>query len=256
MKRIGQILFWVLTALVLVALFGNQYNGYINSFYFVTFLLPVIIGTSYMFSDYLVPRYLLQKKYYKFGLYTLYTIIVSLNIEILVIVLAFVVLANYQYDYMIPASKNVFSLAITMYFIVLIKAFILLIRSSLVKQEELNSLEEKQSNMQKGYLLVRADRKNVKVLLEEILYIESLSDYVKINLQDKPVIITKEKISAIEQKLTRPFLRIHRSFIVNTDLIDSFSSESVEIESKELPISRSYKKPSLEYLRSEKTGSA
>jgi two-component system response regulator LytT len=195
-----------------------------------------------MFSEYLVPRFLLQKKYNKFALYTLYTIIVSLNLEILVIVLAFVVLANYQYDYMIPASKNVFSLAITMYFIVLVKAFILLIRSSMVKQEELSNLEEKHSNMQKGYLLVRADRKNVKILLEDIHYIESLSDYVKINFQDKPVTITKEKISAIEEKLTRPFLRIHRSFIVNTDKIDSFSAEAVIIGSKELPISRSYKK--------------
>lgn len=253
MKQIWQILFWVLTASVLVVFFGGQYNGYVNSFYFVTFLLPVIIGTSYMFSEYLVPKYLLQKKYFKFTLYTLYTIIVSLNLEILVIVLAFVVLANYQYEHMIPASKNVFSLAITMYFIVLVKAFILLIKSSFVKQEELNSLAEKQSNMQKGYLLVRADRKNVKVLMEDILYLESLSDYVKIITPNNPVVITKEKISNIEEKLTMPFLRIHRSFIVNTDKINSFSSETVEIDTTELPISRSYKKATLQYLRNEKS---
>lgn len=205
-----------------------------------------------MFNEYLVPRYLLQKKYFKFGLYTLYTIIVSLNLEILVIILAFVVLANYQYDHMIPASKNVFSLAITMYFIVLVKAFILLIKSSFVRQEELNTLAEKQSNMQKGYLLIRADRKNVKVLLEDILYLESLSDYVKIITANNPVVITKEKISNIEEKLTMPFLRIHRSFIVNTDKINSFSAETIGISSKELPISRSYKKATLHYLKSER----
>ena len=252
MKQIWQIFFWVLTASALVVFFGRQYNGYVNSFYFVTFLLPVIIGTSYMFSDYLVPRYLLQKKYFKFGLYTLYTIIVSLNLEILVIVLAFVVLANYQFDHMIPAAKNVFSLAITMYFIVLVKAFILLIKSSYIRQEELNTLVEKQTNMQKGYLLVRADRKNVKVLLEDILYLESLSDYVKIITSNNPVVITKEKISAIEEKLTMPFLRIHRSFIVNTDKINSFSAEAVEIDTTELPISRSYKKAALQDLKSDK----
>lgn len=252
MKQFWQVLFWVLTASALVVFFGGRYNGYVNSFYFVTFLLPVIIGTSYMFSEYLVPGYLLQKKYFKFGLYTLYTIIVSLNLEILVIVLAFVLLANYQYDHMIPASKNVFSLAITMYFIVLVKAFILLIKNYLVRQEELNTLTEKQSNMQKGYLLVRADRKNVKVLLEDILYLESLSDYVKIITTNNPVIITKEKISNINEKLTIPFLRIHRSFIVNTNEISSFSSESIEINSIELPISRSYKKAALQFLKSEK----
>jgi two-component system response regulator LytT len=250
MKQIWPVLFWVLTASVLVVIFGIQYNGFIHSFYFVTFLMPVIIGTSYMFSDYLVPKYLLQKKYFKFGLYTLYTIIVSLNLEIIVISLAFAVLANYQFDDMIPASKNVFSLAITMYFIVLIKAFVLLIRSSLTREEKIHSLEIKQGNMQKGYLLVRADRKKAKIPLEDILYIESLSDYVKINFKDKNV-ITKEKISSIEEKLSKPFMRIHRSFIVNANRIDSFSAETVELNSIELPISRSYKKATLLYLRNE-----
>jgi DNA-binding LytR/AlgR family response regulator len=191
----------------------------------------------------------MQKKYFKFGLYTLYTIIVSLNLEILVIVLAFAVLANYQYEHMIPAAKNVFSLAIIMYFIVLVKAFILLIKSSLVRQEELNTLAEKQINMQKGYLLVRSDRKNVKVLLEEILYLESLSDYVKIITSINPVVITKEKISNIEEKLTMPFLRIHRSFIINADRIVSFSAESIEINGSALPISRTYKKEGKNLLK-------
>jgi len=251
MKHTKQVFFWVLTASVLILFFGANHNGYINAFYFVTFLMPVIIGTSYMFSDYLVPKYLLQKKYFKFGLYTIYTIIVSLNLEVIVIAMAFAVLSNYQYDHMIPASKNVFSLAITMYFIVLVKAFVHIIQSSIKSEEKIQSLETKQDNMQKGHLLVRVDRKNAKVLLEDILYIESLSDYVKIILKDK-TIITKEKISVIEEKLTIPFLRIHRSFIVNTNEISSFSSESIEINSIELPISRSYKKATLLYLRNEK----
>ena len=251
MKPIKEILFWVFTAAALIIIFGRQYGGYINSFYFVSFLLPVIVGTSYMFSAFLVPQYLLQKRYFKFGLYTLYTIIVSLNLEIIVITLAFAALANYQYAEMIPASKNVFGLAITMYFVALIKSFSVLLRLSLARQEEITTLEEKQNNLEKGYLLVRADRKNAKIILDEIYYIESLSDYVKIKLEDKTV-ITKEKISTIEAKLTQPFLRIHRSFIVNTDKINSFTAEVVEINSIELPISRSYKKTALQYLKDEK----
>jgi len=241
MKYIQQVLFWLISGIVLVLIFGKPYGGYINSFYFVAFLLPVIIGTSYLFNSFLVPNYLLQKKYFKFGLYTFYAVVVSLNLELLIVFMAFAVLANYQFDQMVPAATNIIWLALSMYFIVLVKAFILLIKSSFVRQEELNTIAEKQSNMQKGYLLVRADRKNAKILLDEILYIESLSDYVKIHLADKTV-ITKEKISTIEEKLTKPFQRIHRSFIVNTDRIDSFSSESVEINSKSLPISRTYKK--------------
>ncbi len=242
MKPIKQFLFWFITVLTLVLVFGKPYGGYSVSFYFVSFLLPVIIGTSYTFNSFLVPKYLLQKKYVKFGLYTFYTVVISLNFEMLVIFLAFTVLANYEYDKMVPAATNIFGLAITMYFVVLIKAFMLLIKTSFGEQEKIQTLEEKQTNLQKGYLVVRADRKNVKVLLEEILYVESLSDYVKILTTSNTPIITKEKISSLEQKLASPFIRIHRSFIINTDKVDSFSSEAVVVSGKELPISRTYKK--------------
>ncbi len=249
MKSIKQFGFWFVAVLVLVALFGKPYGGYSVSFYFVSFLLPVIIGTSYTFNSFLVPKYLLQKKYVKFGLYTFYIIVISLNFEMLVIFLAFTVLANYQYDKMVPAATNIFGLAITMYFIVLIKAFMLLIKTSFGEQEKIQTLEEKQTNLQKGYLVVRADRKNAKILLEEILYVESLSDYVKIATSSGTPIITKEKISGLEQKLASPFIRIHRSFIINSDKVDSFSSEAVVVNGNDLPISRTYKKEVLAVLK-------
>ncbi len=233
----------------MIIAFGKPYGGYSISFYFVSFLLPVIIGTSYTFNSYLVPKYLLRKKYLKFGLYTFYTVVISLNFEMLVIFLAFTVLANYEYDKMVPAATNIFGLATTMYFVVLIKAFILLIKTSFGEQEKIQTLEEKQTNLQKGYLVVRADRKNAKILLEEILYVESLSDYVRIITSSSTPIITKEKISSLEQKLASPFIRIHRSFIINTDKVDSFSSESGVINGKELPISRTYKKEVLAVLK-------
>ena len=167
----------------------------------------------------------------------------------LIITLAFIILANFKYDQMIPASQNIFGLAIVMYFIVLIRAFTMVLKISTSKQDQILSLEEKQRSHQKGYLLVRADRKNVKILLDDIQFIESLSDYVKINLSNNPMVITKDKISKIEEKLSMPFLRIHRSFIVNIDKISSFSAESVEMDSNKLPISRTYKKRALSYLQ-------
>ncbi|MCB0494973.1 MAG: LytTR family transcriptional regulator [Cyclobacteriaceae bacterium] len=241
MKYAKEVSFWVIVSALLILIFGKPYGGYINSFYFVTFLLPVILGTSYLFNAYLIPNFLLTKKYTKFGLYTLYTVIVSLNLQMLIVVTAFAVLANYKFAQMIPGATNISGLAITLYFIVLLKAFVLILKSSFSTEEKVQTLEEKQKNMAKGYLLVRADRKNVKILLEDILYIESLSDYVKIFISEKQTIITKEKISAIEQKLSSPFTRVHRSFIVNADKIDSFTSESVEINGSDIPVSRSYK---------------
>jgi DNA-binding LytR/AlgR family response regulator len=95
---------------------------------------------------------------------------------------------------------------------------------------------------------VRSDRKMVKIEFPEILFIESLSDYIKIHLTDKTV-VTRETIANIEAKLPQKyFLRVHRSFIVAVSAIDSFTNEYVEMGKKQIPISRSYKKEVLEKL--------
>lgn len=91
------------------------------------------------------------------------------------------------------------------------------------------------------YLLVRADRKTVKIPLQQIIFIESLKDYVKIHTTQK-VIITKEQISHLEANLPpHQFMRIHRSFIVAMNKIEAFSHETIDLAGKELPIGWSYK---------------
>lgn len=98
------------------------------------------------------------------------------------------------------------------------------------------------------YFFVRADRKMIKICFSDILYIESLSDYIKIHMDNKTV-ITRETISNIEAKLPqKDFIRTHRSFITSLPNIDSFTNEYIEIRKKVIPISRSYKKEVLEKL--------
>jgi DNA-binding LytR/AlgR family response regulator len=90
----------------------------------------------------------------------------------------------------------------------------------------------------------------IKINFPEILYIESLADYIKIHLRDK-TIITRETISSIEAKLPQhDFLRVHRSFIVAVNAIDSFTAEIIEVGKKQIPVSRSYKDAVLKRLQS------
>ncbi len=97
------------------------------------------------------------------------------------------------------------------------------------------------------YLLIRADRRTVKLVLAEVQYIESMSDYLKIYTRDG-MLLTKEKISSIEQKLPAHFLRIHRSFILNTHNLQAFTHDCVEVGGKQLPISRSLRQDVLQKL--------
>lgn len=94
---------------------------------------------------------------------------------------------------------------------------------------------------QKTYTFVKSDRKLVKVNYGDILYIESLSDYLKINLEDK-TIVTRETITKIETELPSDlFLRCHRSFIVAIDKVEAITAENISIRNSIVPISRSYK---------------
>lgn len=101
---------------------------------------------------------------------------------------------------------------------------------------------------QNDFMFVRADRRMIKIDFEDITYIESYSDYLKIHLANE-TIVTRETISAIEAKLPiDKFLRIHRSFIIALKHITSFTNEEIIIQNKSLSISRSYKKEVLSIL--------
>ncbi|MDP5104888.1 MAG: LytTR family DNA-binding domain-containing protein [Polaribacter sp.] len=116
----------------------------------------------------------------------------------------------------------------------------------LVAVQKVSSSEITENNA--DFMFVRADRKMVKIDFDAILYIESLSDYVKIFTSEKTV-ITRETITNLEEKLpAKLFLRIHRSYIVSLNNISSYTNEFIEVHQKALPISRSYKESVLQKL--------
>ena len=90
------------------------------------------------------------------------------------------------------------------------------------------------------YIYIQKNRKNIKIKLEDILYIESIKDYLKIHFENNSVQF-KNSISAFEQKLGRQFIRVHRSFIVNSNKISAFTRQDIEIGGIEIPIGESYK---------------
>lgn len=94
---------------------------------------------------------------------------------------------------------------------------------------------------ERAYLFFNVSKKKVKVYLDEILYIESLKEYIRIYTRTKNI-LTKFQLGQIEELLAKNnFLRIHRSFIVAKDKIDAFTATDVEIAGKPIPIGRSYK---------------
>lgn len=94
---------------------------------------------------------------------------------------------------------------------------------------------------ERSHLFFNVGRKKVKIFLDEILYIESLREYIKINTAEKSI-LTKFQLSEIEQLLSNNrFVRIHRSFIVARDKISAFTATDVEINNVQIPIARSHR---------------
>lgn len=94
---------------------------------------------------------------------------------------------------------------------------------------------------ERPFLFFNVGKKKVKMFLDEILYIESLKEYIKIVSAEKSL-LTKFQLGQTEELLqNNNFLRIHRSFIVAKDKVDAFTATDVEIQGKLIPIGRSYK---------------
>ncbi|RLD90419.1 MAG: hypothetical protein DRJ29_15495 [Bacteroidetes bacterium] len=241
MKTWHHIVFWIIVYGLLTVIFTDRFGGRMEAFYYVSLLLPVIMGTSYFFNYFLVPRYLFKRRFVQFGLYSIYMLVVSVCLEMIAAILALLLIVFYGINENAVLFTDVFSMAGILYFIVLFTSFVLLLKHYFVDQRAIVELEEKQAQLDQGYFTIRSNRQTAKVRFDDLLYIESLGDYIEIHLQDGSEVSSKEKISHMERTLPDGFMRIHRSFIVNRAKITSFSREYVMMGEKELPISRSYK---------------
>ena len=89
------------------------------------------------------------------------------------------------------------------------------------------------------YFFVNVEYSLVKISIKDISHVESMKDYVKIFLiTSKKPILTKSTLKGIEEKLpTKGFMRVHKSFIVNIDKIESIRSQSITIGEHHIPVS-------------------
>lgn len=98
------------------------------------------------------------------------------------------------------------------------------------------------------YLKVDKDMK--KIVLNEIVYIESWKDYVKLFLSDGKMLFVKQSISSMQTLLSEDkFLRVHRSYMVSLKRISGYNGISIQLDSKEIPIGRLYKQNVIEKLQ-------
>ncbi|NIF06239.1 response regulator transcription factor [Chryseobacterium sp. Tr-659] len=119
---------------------------------------------------------------------------------------------------------------------------------SIEKFKESQTPRKESHTAPESHIFVTSGSKNIKIIFDEILYIESLKDYITIHLENGKSHHVKHNISVFEKLLNSEFIRIHRSFIIQTKKITAYTKNEIEINSVEIPIGISYRENWQNYL--------
>jgi DNA-binding LytR/AlgR family response regulator len=129
------------------------------------------------------------------------------------------------------------------------KAFERAIKSSRISRREEDGKPGGHEFPGQEFLFLKTNKKILKVLTREILYIESLKDYIKVVTTDHSWISYQTLHSITEKLPDDKFMRVHRSFTIAVDKVDAIEGNCVEIAGKQIPISRECRQDVLKRIR-------
>lgn len=115
------------------------------------------------------------------------------------------------------------------------------IKKALIRAGENSDAREEHQD----HIFVNSSLKKVRVVINEIKWIEGLGDYVKVVTEDANILVLSTMKAFIKKLPENQFLRIHKSYIVNLNKVQQFSSALVEVGGQQIPLSR-HKKDELE----------
>ena len=255
LKKLGQIIlhiaFWCGVLLFYTYFFGVDTKDFNYVLSFSLFLMPITIATTYVFIYKIIPQYLITKRYFLFGLYSLYTLIISSYLIIISVFYGLVYLSNFEYSNMAPISKSLLFVAIGVYLVVVIVSAFKLLKLNLKHSEETKKLEtkileaqlklkEQELNYLKmqihphflfntlntiyGFALKKADETP-----EMILKLSNLLDYLLYQV-DKPFVAFKDEINHIKDYIELEKMRFNDTLQIH------FETENISADTKIAPM--------------------
>ncbi len=118
----------------------------------------------------------------------------------------------------------------------------------LLKQQSAGKSEIKPQASTEDYFFVKANKKTIRVNYSDILFIEGLGDYIKIHLTDEKLVTNLSMKKMLELLPETKFYRIHKSYIISVDKIESVEGNLVSIQGNRLPVGNSYRQDFSTYI--------
>ena len=228
-RILTHVIFWACYYVFFSFLWAKD-DALFQSFQLELVLMPVRIAASYVSMYYLVVTYLAREKLVLFALaYLLLISIAGLLQRFLIF---------FFHEYFFNANDPLWRVSSIIRSIVLVNSTTMLLTSFKIYRLWMEARKIGGHSQEKA-LEIRSDKRTHRVLPSSILYLEGLGNYLTIYLQDKSL-ISYMTLKEAEQMLPANFQRIHKSFIVNTHEVESFTHENLQIGTRIIPIGKSY----------------
>lgn len=143
LRILCHIIFWMFAYFFFVIFYGRANRDYMVTIIFASMLFPLSIATTYFINYYLIPKFLFTRKYARFALFSFYTLVLSVWLELLISFLIFIYFSNYQIYKMDPSSFDAVFLFVGLYFIIIVATAIMLVRRSFQIQKKNTELNNK-----------------------------------------------------------------------------------------------------------------
>ncbi len=136
-------------------------------------------------------------------------------------------------------QTNLFDLSSILRAVILINSTVLFVMSFKIFKEW-NKVKEQLNKVVQSKIEIRANKRIYKLHTSDILYVEGLGNYVTFYTKKEEKLISHLSMKKALELLPKNFVRIHKSYIVNKDHVDSYNFEDTEINNKKLPVGKSY----------------
>lgn len=247
-KRITKhVLYWVGLVFFFGLVWGTSDYNYFRNFMIQIYSLPSRLILVYVTLYSFVPLFFLKKKYLTFiALYILLMVGVSVFIQR-------PLMLYYVQPMYLPGwtTSNFFTITEIMNTILDVNiAAVIPLGAVFFKiwqktqqrtlQLEKNMLDAATEENEE-FIYLKVEKTLQKIFIKDIVYIESLKNYIKVKIIEREI-IAYASITSIQNSLPpKKFLRVHRSYIVGIDFIDSFSPSQINLKGINIPIGRKYK---------------
>lgn len=229
-RVLSHILFWVIYYVTFSIIWANDGNYY-ASFGLELVLMPIRISVAYMVMYYLMPEFLLKDKVRRFALTLLVALLIAGFLQRLLIYFFYELFFDDQEGRLWEVSGIIRAMVLVNSTVLVLGAF------KMYKYW----LEERNKNLGEKQELIelRSDKRTYRISPNEILYVEGLGNYVTYYLSTRKPLISYSSLKEVEQGLPKNFVRIHKSFVVNKDFVESYTAENVEVHGRILPLGKS-----------------